>query len=211
VGNNFYSLEAVTSRIWHELEGGWIYDDSRFHREIVRDKVLTARADLLAEYFAKGGVIHPQHYSECCFDIECRNVCDSPIQEQTIPAPPIIGGLLAFRSIKYLGSADRRIPFEQRQSFQDVGGSYLLSGTPPKRPYFVHLQNRFHLYDVPAGMTTVRLVAIFANPLECNCSESDIFVPVDYLDKIEKKVKLDLSGFLLQRKIDKRNNAVPEN
>ena len=188
-----------------------MFDDSRFHREIVRDKVLTARASVLADYFAKQGMIHPQHYSECCFEIECKTVCDSPYQEQVVPAPPLVGGLLASNAIKFFGSVDRQIAFEQRTSFQAAKGSYLGIGYITPRPYFVHLQDNFHLFNVPNGMTTVRIVAIFADPLACKCKESDIFVPVDFLDKIEQRVKLDLSGFLLQRKIDKRNNNAPDN
>jgi hypothetical protein len=52
---------------------------------------------------------------------------------------------------------------------------------------------------------------IFADPFACGCPEDDVFVPADHIDEIEQQIKVDLSTFLIQRRIDKMNNTNSDN
>lgn len=206
----FESIKATVSRIWNEIEGGWIYDDSRLNRTLVRDKVLVIRAELLGQLFKTTlGQMPLIYYQSCCFDIHCEPFCaGSPLTvwRGKIPSTIGMGGKAA---IRYLGTVDFQQAFEQRFVVSANKGDYSLFGTYSQpQPYYLLEGNQVTVYDAPAGVTKLVVQLVAANPFECpECEEENVYVPADHLQEIEKRVKLDLSGFLIQRKIDKRNNT----
>ena len=206
------SLAATVSRIWNEIEGGYIYDDSRLNPTLIRGKVLVERAKLLTTlYMSYPFAIPDLYYQRCCFDIVCKQVCDSPMVETVATIPNIIGALGA-RSIKYVGGADGKSPYERTNGFGNTG-SYSIFAKKKKASYHILGHNTAIFENLPEGVKKGMIIGLFADPFACECleDENSIYIPADHVSDIEKAVKLELSGFLLQRKIDKRNNANSDN
>jgi hypothetical protein len=186
-----------------------IYDDARLNKRLVRDKVLVARANILSKYLSKQlGSIDGSYYNQCCFEVSCQPVCPGApvtVLRGTIPA---VLGQLGKRAIKYLGTVDGKTPFERRdESYTDMK-SYVPMGCGGKDPYYNLTGAKVDVFDPPTDNTTNLMIrAVFADPFACGCPEDDIFVPADHIDEIEQQIKIDLSTFLMQRRIDKMNNA----
>lgn len=208
----FDSLFAISSRIWEEVQGGWIYDDERINLKLIQDKVHVARAKLMGEFFRKRLYIDTSYYQECCLDIKCENVCDSPHKEYVVELPQLIG-TVGRKNIKFLGTVDRNISFENRDTFDDYTSSVPFSGKP--QPFFVRVGNKAVLNNLPTpNIKKLLFVALLSNPLDCNECKLDTPYPVpggEFLADIEKLVMSDLAGLLLQRRVDKIHNANPNN
>lgn len=207
------SIDAVVSRIWHEIEGEFVFDDSRVNTDIVRDKVLVERAKMLRQlYFRASSGIPSIYYQDCCFEIRCQAICGPLSKEYRATIPGLISGL-ADKAIKYIGSVDGATPFDYVNTITPVH-SYTLTGNKNKPTSYTTINyNELRFQNLPRGMTKGRIVGIFSNPFECDCIEGDknIFIGADMLSDLEKSVKLELQGFVLGRKIDKRNNTAPDN
>lgn len=208
----FDSLHAISSRIWEEVQGGWIYDDERINLKLIQDKIHVARAKLMGEYFRKKLYIDSSYYQECCITIDCDAVCDSPYTEYVAELPQLIG-TVGRRNIKYLGTVDRKISFENRDTFDDFASAVPFNGG--KQPYFVRVGNKAIIKNLPTpNIKKVLLVALLSNPLECDDCKLDSAYPVpggEFISDIEKLVMSELAALLLQRRVDKYHNANPEN
>ena len=208
----FESLRATASRILNDLEGE--YDDTRINYILVRDKVLVARASVIMKMYSKyPGQLPGQLYNECCFEVNCEPVCEgAPVEviRGMLPSSPL--ATLGKRAISYLGSADYQVSFEWRNQHNTSLKSYIPFGTEEEDPYYVLSGQEVTVYNRPTeNMTNFLIRAIFANPYACKCPDDKIFVPVDMIDQIEQQVKYDLASFLLQRRMDKMNNANADN
>lgn len=205
----FERLDAVVSRIWNELDGGWLFDDSRLSPILIRDKVLVERAKMLNDlYLSWAGPLPMQYYNECCLDIECLPVCDSPVSSEVAMLPSQI---ISSNGIRYIGSPDYSRSFSRSQTITQKQESYLLAPAKKKDATYILGQDKITFFDLPAGITKVLVVALWADPLACKCKDDQIFIPAEKISDLEKAVKLELSGFLLQRKVDKRNNTQADN
>ena len=208
---SFQSLEAVTSRLMNDLIA--VYDDTRLNRKIVRDKVLVARANVLSKYLRQNlGSIAGQYYNQCCFEVNCEPVCPgAPVTVIRGKIPELLAQL-GRRALKYLGTVDGKHPFEWRDESSTEFVSYAQFGCDRKNPYFVLTGQKADVYDLPTIDTKMLMVkGVFADPFACGCPEDDVFVPADHIDEIEQQIKVDLSTFLIQRRIDKMNNANSDN
>ena len=209
---SFQSLKAVASRLLNEMMA--VYDDTRLNRSLVIDKILVARADILAKYLARHmGAIPGQYYNECCFEIACEPVCPgSPVTVWRGKIPEVLAQL-GKRAIRYLGTVDGKHAFEWKDDASQVGEDYtMFVGCNKNNPYFTLTGNKATVYNRPTINNTILYIkGVFADPYACGCPEDDIFVPADHIDEIEQHIKVDLSTFLIQRKIDKMNNAQTDN
>tara|TARA_Y100000592_G_scaffold20846_1_gene32034 strand:+ start:8334 stop:8978 length:645 start_codon:yes stop_codon:yes gene_type:complete len=212
----FDSLSAISSRIWEELSGGWIFDDERLNIKLIQDKVHVARSKLIGEYLRKKMYVNTSFYQECCVDVVCELSCaEAPknTKEYVVKLPTLIGAA-NHKGVKFLGTVDREISFEQRDSFEDFTYDIPFSGTPS--PYFVLVDNnKAILRNLPTPYPKKLLfIGLFANPLSCDECDVNSSYPVpggEFISDIETLVKSDLAGFLLQRKVDKIHNANPDN
>lgn len=211
---SFQSLEAVVSRLMGESKA--VYDDSRLNKRLIRSKVLVARAGILSKYLRQQlGTIPGQYYNECCFEVKCEPVCPgAPINVYRGKIPAILGQL-GKKGIKYLGTVDGKHPFEQKDSSSEDKSDYTKSlgfTCSTNAPYYVLTGNKATVYDRPTIDNSILLIkGIFEDPYACGCPEDEIFIPADHIDEIEQQIKYDLSSYLLQRKIDKMNNANTDN
>ena len=132
-------------------------------------------------------------------------------KEYVVEIPQMIGSV-GRKNIKYLGTVDRKISFENRDSFEDYTANLPFSGKPT--PYFVRVENFAVLYNLPTPNPKKLLVlGLFTNPFECNCTKDGPY-PIpggEMLEDIHRRVMMDLSQFLVQRRIDKVHNANPDN
>lgn len=186
-----------------------VYDDPRLNKRLVRDKVLVARASVLAKYLMRNiGKIDGSYYNKCCFDVKCEPVCPgAPINVLRGKIPAILG-TLGTRAIKYIGTVDGKVSFERKDEQLTDLVDYVPYGCSKKNPYYVLTGNKVDVFDVPTDNTTILMItAVFADPFACGCPEDEIFVPADHIDEIEQQIKIDLSTFLMQRRIDKMNNT----
>ena len=207
---SFQSLEAVTSRLMNDLIA--VYDDTRLNRRMVRDKVLVSRANVLSKYLRQNiGNIPGQYYNQCCFSVECQPVCaGAPVTVIRGKIPSLLAQL-GKRALKYLGTADGKYAFEWRDEAYTDYEDYSMFGSR-KNPYFVLIGSTVEVYDLPTINTENLLIrGIFSDPYACGCVEDEIFVPADHIDEIEQQIKVDLSTFLIQRRIDKMNNTNSDN
>jgi hypothetical protein len=212
----FDSLHAISSRIWEEIQGGWIYDDERINLKLIRDKIHVARAKLLGEYMRKALAVNSAFYQQCCVDVKCEKLCaDAPnaATELVVEIPALIGSV-NHRGVKYLGTIDRKVSFERRDSFEDFTSHIPFSGPPS--PYYVLLDNnKAIIKNAPTpNPKKMIVVALFNDPLACDECTIDGPYPVpggEMIKDIEQMVMMDLSNFLLRRKIDKQHNANPDN
>lgn len=205
----FERLDAVVSRIWNELDGGWLFDDSRLSPILIRDKVLVERAKLINDMFMSWpGPLPMQYFNECCLEIECKQVCDSPVSSEVAMLPSQI---ITHRGIRYVGSPDYMKPFSKAQSFAQNDENYLLAPAKKKDPTYIEGQDKLTFFDLPVGTNKILVIALWSDPLACGCKDDQIFIPSEKISELEKMVKLELSGFLLQRKVDKRNNTQADN
>jgi len=207
----FDSLHAISSRIWEEIQGGWIYDDERINIKLIKDKVHVARAKVIGEYFRKRIYIDTSYYQQCCLDVICQSVCDSPHKEYVVKLPQLIG-TVGRRNIKFLGTVDRQLSFENKDTFIDYTTSIPFSGDAS--PYFTRVDNFAILNNLPTpNPKKLLLVALLSDPLDCGDCDEDSPYPIpggEFLSDIERQVMMDLSGFLVQRRIDKVHNANPD-
>ena len=101
---------------------------------------------------------------------------------------------------------------ENKDTFVDYTSSIPFSGNPS--PSFTRVDNFAVLKNLPTpNPKKLLLIALLSNPLECNECEEDSPYPVpggEFLSDIERQVMMDLSGFLVQRRIDKIHNANPD-
>ena len=209
---SFESLSALTSRVWNEVNLGYTYDDSRFNVTIVRDEILTMRAKLIAEVY-KSVSIPAIYYQRCCVQLSCKPVCNSPISEWTADIPSLLGTLGA-RGLSYVGSPDGSNPIEYKPYVVAnlKNSSYL---PYPKQqeatPFFTVMKDELTVFNKPAGLTNLAIIGVFANPYHCECElDSDILIPADHIPDLIKAVLFSLSGYLIEKKIDKRNNTTPD-
>ena len=205
------TLDAIASRIWEEIMGGWIVDDGRFNIILIKDKVHVARAKIVAEHLRNRIYIDASYYQECCLDVICRSVCDSPHKEYVVELPQMIG-TVGRKNIKYLGTVDRKNSFENRDSFEDYTANLPFSGKPS--PFFVRIDSFAVLKNLPTpNPKKLIVVGLFSNPFECDDCTEDSKYPVpggEMLEDIHRRVMMDLSQFLVQRRVDKIHNANPD-
>lgn len=209
---SFQSLKAVASRLLNEMMA--VYDDTRLNRSLVIDKVLVARANILSKYLARHlGSIPGQYYNECCFDVQCEPICPgAPVTVYRGKIPSVLAQL-GKKAIRYLGTVDGKHAFEWKDDASQVAEDYtLFSGCNSNNPYFVLTGDKATVYNRPTvNNTTLYIKGVFVDPYACGCKEEDIFVPADHIDEIEQQIKIDLATYLIQRKIDKMNNAESDN
>lgn len=203
----FQSIDAVTSRLMNEMIA--VYDDTRLNREMLRDKILVGRANVLSKYLRQHlGTIPGQYYNECCFDVVCESICEGSPTKVFRGKIPALLAQVGKKAIKYLGTEDGKTPFEWRDSAIEVGEDYSVIGCKKKDPFFILTGRKATVYNRPTNdMTKFYIKGIFSDPFACGCPDEDIFVPEDHIDEIEQQIKIDLSTFLYQRRIDKMNNA----
>jgi len=204
---SFLSLDAVTSRLMNDLVV--VYDDSRLNKRLVRDKILVARSNILSKYLVRSiGNIDGSYFNTCCFEVQCEPVCKgAPITVLRGKIPAVLGQL-GKRGIKYLGTVDGKTPFERRDEAYSEMESYVPVGCGKKDAYYNLVGNKASVYNTPTDNTSMLMItAVFADPLACGCEEEEVFVPADHIDEIEQQIKIDLSTFLMQRRIDKMNNV----
>lgn len=215
---SFNSINAIASRIFNEIEGGWIYDNSRINIRMLEDKVHATRAKLLGERYGKKiGAIPGQYYALCCIDFVCVDACDNPesgvkILRATIP--PLIGSI-GRKAIRYIGTVDRKTSFEWRSSYEaNDYTSFLPFASTRKDPYVLITGDKADLYNPPTyNLKKAVIIGIFGDPTACgDCEDKDkrYNIPEDHISDIEKYVKADIAGLLLQRRVDKINNANPD-
>jgi hypothetical protein len=209
----FWSLEATASRIMNEMES--VFDDPRLNYKLVKDKVLVSRAAVLTKYLSNyPGEIPGQYYNECCIPITCEPICEGApisINRAKLPSTP---GMLGKRAYVFVGTVDGKVSFDHRNSVVNDYEDYTPIGTydASKDPYYVLVGNTADLYNLPTpNMKTLLVRGVFSDPLSCKCPEDRIFVPEDHIDEIEQFIKKDLASFLIQRRIDKMNNANTDN
>jgi hypothetical protein len=212
----FDSLHAISSRIWEEVQGGWIFDDERVNLKLIRDKIHVARAKILGETLRQNLFINSAFYQTCCVDVECELPCEgAPIESTELVAKlPALIGSVNHRGVKYLGTVDRTTSFERRNSFEDFTQSLPFSGCPA--PFYVITDNnKAIIRNSPTpDLKKLIVVALFTDPLACNVCSIDDPYPVpggEVIKDIEGMVMMDLSNFLVRRKIDKQHNANPNN
>lgn len=210
----FDSLHAISSRIWEEIQGGWIFDDERVNVKLIRDLIHVYRANIIESLAQTKLSLSTAFYQECCVEIECREACSgAPVKEEYIKLPSLIG--TGAHSIKYLGTVDRKISFERRESFSDYTASFPFKKTS-KSPYFVLVNNNEAIIKNKPTASASKLIVLglFSNPLACkgNCDlESPYPVPsTDVIKTIEEMVLKRLAAFMIQRRVDKQHNANPD-
>jgi len=122
----FWTIKSTVDRIWLEIEGGWIYDNSRLNRDVIRDKVLTARSAFLAKYLRTTlGSIEGQYFNKCCVDFYCEEDCpgsENKVWKADLPQVISDGAL---RSIRFLGSNDLETSFQYRADMFKEEESFL--------------------------------------------------------------------------------------
>lgn len=196
-----FSLEAITDRIVQSLEGHWVVKDGRLKPDLVRDEIIKIRAALLKEMSLQG-TLDDMYQQRCCVEVRCEQVCDSPVKEfrATIPET-ITGGLV------YVGSPDGKNAFLASDGMLYVPYTRFLK---KRTTYRVLNITTLILDEIPHGLKKIMVQGIFANPYDCECLDTDRFVPAELLPEITKRVELNLANFLIERKVDKRNNQNPD-
>ena len=206
------SLNAISSRIWEEVQGGWIYDDERVNVKMIRDLVQVTRAEYIEQLAMSKMSIPAAFYQECCVDVKCGSVCEgSPVTEEYVDLPSLLG---MSKPIKYLGTADRKLSFDKRETVEDFVSS-LPFVSKPSPYYFLVDNNKAIIKNKPiASLKKMIVVGLFADPLSCKECDLDSPYPVPsagILNAIEQNVLKRLAGFMIQRRIDKVHNANPDN
>lgn len=206
----FWTLEATTSRLMNEMMA--VFDDTRLNKRLVQDKILVARAAVLSDFLMQWrGNLPPQYINECCVDIICEPVCPGSPILRTRAKLPSVPGKIGFRAYRYVGTVDGKISFRYSETAEEVN-DYVTVGTKPKSPYYTLVGRTADLYNLPVeGMKKLYVKGMFSDPFACECPEDQIFVAEDHIDRIEQYIKKDLATFLIQRKIDKLNNAQTDN
>ncbi len=209
---SFLSLSAVVSRVWNELNTGYTTDDSRFNTSIIQDEILAVRAKLIAERFKIEPI--PAIYNQrCCVDLACRPVCNSPVSEWTADIPDLLG-TLGIKGLSYVGSpdGDKKIEYKPYQVVNTKNSSYLpYPKNKVDNPFFTVVGNELTVFNKPTGLTKLMLIGVFANPYHCNCDiEGEMIIPADHITDLVKGVIFSLSGYILDKKLDKRNDTNPE-
>lgn len=205
------SLAAITDRVFQQLEGGFVSDDSRLNIDLVRDKVLSVWAKAIErKYGSWVGALPDQLYQRCCIELECAEICGSGLARLSGVIPKLFG-MLGSKNLRFVGTVDgtayeRRKSsgkrFELYQPFAQVRPSYRIIG------------DNIELHDAPMGLGVIVVEGVFIDPAMCPpCREDDqIFLPLpDIHDDIEIKVMQELQQIWMMRKVDTRNDAKPNN
>jgi len=200
------TIAAITDRVFQQLEGGWMSDDTRLSYRLVRDKVLAVRADMIKEMMGIGS-LPDSLYQRCCIELSCQELCGSGVYRKVgaIPSMADIGG----KEIRFLGTVEGK-SFERRktagrryelhQPFATVNPSYRITGT------------EVEVTDIPLGLETVVAEVILIDPALCPpCKKDDELVlpfPALLIDKLEVRALKELEQIWLMPR-DKRNDASP--
>lgn len=205
------SLAAMTDSVYTQMEGGWVTDDSRLPRDLVRDKVLKISWEAIGKHFASRiGRLPSVLYQQCCIDVSCENICDSPATRLVGTLPGIMG-MLGDRSLRYVGTVEgrsfspttTRIPYENYQPF---------AGKPT--PSYRITGNSIEVINAPMGLGRIMIEGIFADPTVCDLCLTDeqyiIPLPPELLDGVEVQALKELTQWWKQfARVDKRNDSVP--
>lgn len=203
------TLAAMTDSVFQQLEGGWMSDDTRLSYDLVRDKILRVRAELIGKVFASRiGILPDSLYQRCCIELTCIEQCSSGLYRLSGKVPGLLG-LIGDRSIRFVGTVEGK-SFERRrtsgkryelyQPLATINTSYRITG------------DDIELYDAPLGLGIAVVEAILADPSTCPpCVDDDQLIvplPADMLDAVEVQSLKELEQLWLMPR-DKRNDSSP--
>lgn len=205
------TLAAITDRIFQQLEGGISSDDSRLNVDLIRDKVLSVYGSLIAKLYASYiGTLPDGLYQRCCVDIACTDLCSSGVSRLQGTIPKLMQ-TVGNKNIRFIGTVDGT-PYERRKS---AGIRYeLFQKHSVTRPSYRMIGDVIELFDTPMGLEVIVVEGIFIDPSTCPpCVPDDqLVLPMpDLHAQIEVQVMKDLQQVWMQRRIDMRNDAKPNN
>lgn len=205
------SLAALTDSVFQQLEGGVSSDDSRLNLDLVRDKVLRVYAELLGDMYRQYiGTLPDDLYRRCCIQLYCVEQCGSGLYRLTGNIPAVVS-ILGNRGLRFVGTVDGK-PFEQRKTSgvrYEQYQPYAITN-----PSYRIISDKIELLDAPMGLDTIVVEGIFIDPASCpDCKgDEEVFLGgTDLQNKIEVKALKELQQIWMMRKIDIRNDAVPNN
>lgn len=195
------SIAALVSRIIENTSSWRASDDVLLNEHIVRDQILVARAALIAQ-----SATLDLWVQECCYDVQCVEVCNSTIFEQRIVIPGQLLDDLPSNGVMYVGSADRKFSFGQRNSVSLLPEYLPFKKTQISYFYKVISPTEILLLNAPPSLKKVVVRAILFDPFQCGCTDSENvpFIPGDKVALVEKAVMFALNGI---RRRDPINDA----
>lgn len=203
------TLQTVIDQVLFEIEGGFIIDESLSNPDFIRDIVLNERAALISELYIYSSI--PKIYMQrCCINLSCESVCGSKITEWQSKIPSMFGSL-DNAGFHYVGPPDYSQNFEYKRSL-GLTGSYSI--VKNKKPFYSIVNgNTMVVKNKPDGLKRILIEGVFADPFSCECLDnaSTIIVPGDKVAELTKRVMFKLSGFMIQKKLDKRNDTAYNN
>lgn len=195
------SIAALVSRIIENTSSWRASDDVLLNEHIVRDQILVARAALIAQ-----SATLDLWVQECCYDVQCVEVCNSTIFEQRIVIPGQLLDDLPSNGVMYVGSADRKFSFGQRNSVSLLPEYLPFKNTRISYFYKVISPTEILLLNAPPSLKKVVVRAILFDPFQCGCTDPENvpFIPGDKVALVEKAVMFALNGI---RRRDPINDA----
>lgn len=203
------NIKALIDQIMHEAEGGFLFDETLNNPDYIRDIALNERAAMLAKLYA-GQAIPVIFTQRCCVELYCEQLCNSPIKEWQAKIPTMMG-TIANNGIHYVGPPDYSESWELKKSL-NAYSDYSLIAKP--KPYYSFADgNTIVIRNKPKGVNQIIVQGVFGDPYSCGCidDEESIIIPADLMADLNKQIMFKLSGFLLQKKIDKRNDTAYNN
>lgn len=201
-----WSLNAIASSIFRDLNGGRPSTDSRFSLEQIKDRILHTRAELASKVLANSSSIPSEWMQECCLDIDCEEICESGIVRQVAKLPSPLITVPGRNSIGFLGTVEGR-------AFKRGNGG----NNRKYHPFaFGHMEEYnivgdvIHFFNLPKGMNVVFIRAMFVDVSFCKeCSSLAMPVPEGLINTIITRV-LNFFTYAAQRAVDKNNNTSPD-
>lgn len=195
------NIAALIARIMETAASWRLVDDVLLNEHIIYDQILVARAALI-----KNSQTYDLWMQECCYDVSCIEICDSTIKEQRVIVQGQLLEDLPSNGVQFVGSADRRFSFGQRNSVEALPEYLPFKQAKISSFYKVLSPKEILLLNVPAAMEKVVIRAVLFDPFQCGCVDVETvpFIPGDKVAQIEKAVLFALNGI---RKRDPLNDA----
>ena len=205
------TLAAITDRVFQQLEGGISSDDSRLNIDLIRDKVLSIYASLVTKIYASYiGMLPDGLYQRCCIEIACTDLCGSGAKRLMGKIPKLMQ-TIGTKNLRFVGTAEG-IPYERKKN---AGPRYeLYQKYAVKRPSYRMIGEDIELFDTPMGLEVIVVEGIFVDPSTCPpcVPDDELILPMpDLHAQIEVQAMKDLQQVWMQRRIDVRNDAKPNN
>lgn len=210
------SLDAIASRVAEQVNGGVTTNISRVKMTVVRDQVHKARAHRLKEIGRQKLFKIPRQYYQKikCVPVVCTPIIcdgeDTGAKELRAVIPSLIGEL-GRRSLRYIGTMDRKTEFDYRNTNGEDFSEYFPLIQAVNNPYAIlENNNTLILYNPPTpNLEFICVELITDNPeheiIANDCEEyGDYPIPGDELLVIEdyafkECMKIKVNAFDLQQ------------